>query len=67
MVCSYDGKFLITAGGADRAVNMWTVDLENAPVPINLFDSLAALIEGGKEGEFWRDIEDYFNYAQIRR
>lgn len=26
-----------------------------------------SLIEGGEEGEFWKEIEEYFHYAQIRR
>ena len=30
LACSYDGKYLFTAGGEDCIVNMWNVDIELA-------------------------------------
>ena len=30
LACSYDGKYLFTAGGEDCTVNMWNVDIELA-------------------------------------
>ena len=28
MTCSFDGKYLFTAGGEDYTVNMWTINTE---------------------------------------
>jgi hypothetical protein len=30
-------------------------------------EAFVSLIEGGREGEFYRDLESYFYYAQLRR
>jgi hypothetical protein len=28
MVCSYDGKYLFTAGGCDAIVHMWEINIK---------------------------------------
>ncbi|RNF06182.1 hypothetical protein TraAM80_04073 [Trypanosoma rangeli] len=78
---SYDGAFVFTAGGDDQSVMQWrvngekivphadtalaeTASTENGDeVPL---DHLIAAVEGGREGQFMREIVDYFYYAQIR-
>ncbi|KFV58598.1 WD repeat-containing protein 66, partial [Tyto alba] len=67
---SYDGRYIFTAGGNDCTVMKWNVNL-------NALDAAASLggeglipfynlLDGGREGEFFRELEDYFYYAQLR-
>ncbi|RLN27044.1 hypothetical protein BBJ28_00008214 [Nothophytophthora sp. Chile5] len=96
---TFDGSFLLTAGGDDLVVNMWEIHthqldlLEARGTPreevgseiANEEDSDAltpvrdqqdeegaalapylALLEGGREGEFYHEIVDYFYLAQLR-
>ncbi|XP_075372514.1 cilia- and flagella-associated protein 251 [Mycteria americana] len=66
----YDGRYVFTAGGDDCTVMKWEVNL-------NALDAAASLggedlipfynlLDGGREGEFFRELEDYFYYAQLR-
>lgn len=70
VACSFDGKYLITAGGDDRSVNLWAVNTDALDATIALggqgIDPYMGLIEGGKNGEFYQDMLDYFYYAQLR-
>ncbi|KAJ9464275.1 77 kDa echinoderm microtubule-associated protein [Diplonema papillatum] len=65
---SFDGKYLFSAGGRDCCVNQWSINCnalsqeDGRPVVDHYIDT----IEGGKEGEFMKEIIDYFYYAQIR-
>lgn len=70
LAASYDGQWLATCGGDDRTVNMWAVDtiaidhsLENITRGLAPFEEL---LEGGRDGEFYKEIVDYFYYAQLR-
>eukprot|EP00754_Rhynchopus_humris_P006951 Rhum_TRINITY_DN13282_c0_g1::Rhum_TRINITY_DN13282_c0_g1_i1::g.58623::m.58623 len=61
---SYDGKYLFTAGGRDYSVNQWAIDssalkvADRRPVVDHYLDIV--------EGDFMKEIVDYFYYAQIR-
>jgi hypothetical protein len=65
---SFDGKYIITAGGGDRSVNLWQVNPAslNEQVQTSGIDPYMSLIEGGRNGEFYQDILDYFYYGQLR-
>eukprot|EP01064_Diplonema_japonicum_P027919 TRINITY_DN4168_c1_g1_i1.p1 TRINITY_DN4168_c1_g1~~TRINITY_DN4168_c1_g1_i1.p1 ORF type:complete len:927 (+),score=186.83 TRINITY_DN4168_c1_g1_i1:24-2783(+) len=65
---SYDGKYLFTAGGRDCCVNQWAIDSESLKIDDDrpVVDHYIDIIEGGKDGEFMKEIIDYFYYAQIR-
>ncbi|XP_020561547.1 cilia- and flagella-associated protein 251 [Oryzias latipes] len=67
---SYDGKFVFTTGVSDYSSIMWEINL-------NVLEAAAALggndmipfysqLDGGQEGKFYRDMEDFFYYCQIR-
>ncbi|NXS92617.1 CF251 protein, partial [Jacana jacana] len=70
LATSYDGRYIFTAGGDDCTVMRWEVNL-------NALDAAASLggedlipfydlLDGGREGEFFRELEDYFYYSQLR-
>ena len=67
MVCSYDGRYLFTAGG--RSVNMWAINTHLLVATSRLAGEgilpYINMIEGGKEGQLFKDMEDYFYYAQV--
>ncbi|XP_069727142.1 cilia- and flagella-associated protein 251 isoform X2 [Phaenicophaeus curvirostris] len=69
LASSYDRRCVFTAGGGDCTVMKWEVNL-------NALDAAASLggedlvpfynlLDGGREGEFFRELEDYFYYAQL--
>ncbi|NXV75602.1 CF251 protein, partial [Atlantisia rogersi] len=69
LASSYDGRYIFTAGQNDCTVMKWEINL-------NALDAAAALggedlipfynlLDGGREGEFFRELEDYFYYAQL--
>ena len=70
MAVSCDGKWLITAGGADLSIHLWQVDTgaldEMAASGGEGFAPFESLIEGGKGGDFYEEMRDYFYYAQLR-
>ncbi|XP_024131482.1 cilia- and flagella-associated protein 251 isoform X1 [Oryzias melastigma] len=68
--CSYDGKCIFTTGVSDRSSIMWEINL-------NVLQAAAALggkdmtpfysqLDGGREGKFYRDMEDCFYFCQVR-
>ncbi|XP_052797898.1 cilia- and flagella-associated protein 251-like isoform X2 [Mya arenaria] len=71
MVCSNDGRYLFTAGGTDATVHMWEININALEGQSSLGGAdlipFYGLLEGGREGELFKELEDYFYYAQIRR
>ncbi len=70
VVASFDGKYILTAGGADRAVNLWAVATPALEASIALggkgIDPFLSLIDGGRSGALYEELLDYFTYAQLR-
>ncbi|XP_033747234.1 cilia- and flagella-associated protein 251-like isoform X1 [Pecten maximus] len=70
MACSHDGKYIFTTGGTDSTVHMWEINLKALEAQSNLGGEdlvpFYGLLEGGREGELFAELEDYFYYAQIR-
>ncbi|KAL3856807.1 hypothetical protein ACJMK2_011524 [Sinanodonta woodiana] len=70
MVTSYDGKYVFTAGGSDASVHMWEININALEAQAKLGGEdlipFYGLLDGGREGELFAELEDYFYYAQIR-
>ncbi|XP_067911131.1 cilia- and flagella-associated protein 251 isoform X2 [Heterodontus francisci] len=70
IACSYDGSYIFTAGGDDCTVHMWKVDLmaHEAVTALGGEDLIPfyGLLEGGRDGELFKEMENYFYYSQLR-
>uniref|UniRef100_H0VLJ6 WD repeat domain 66 n=1 Tax=Cavia porcellus TaxID=10141 RepID=H0VLJ6_CAVPO len=70
LALSYDGRFAFTAGGHDHSVVQWTIKLSALEAAVSLggedLTPFYGLVPGGREGKFYRELEDYFFYSQIR-
>eukprot|EP01137_Pigoraptor_chileana_P005501 Opistho-2@48652 len=70
LACTYDGSHVITAGGKDGTVNFWRVNIDVLKAASRLggegMDPYLSMVEGGRNGEFFKELEDYFYYAQVR-
>ena len=74
MSVSNNGKYIAIAGGEDLTLNIWRVDYDaleknellNTTVE-NPLDIYPSLLEGGEEGDLYRELKDFFYYSQIRR
>ena len=65
-----DGKYLFTCGGDDLSINMWQIDITPIEQAILMggenIEPFVNLIEGGREGQTYQDMKDFFYYAMIR-
>jgi len=70
MACAYNGKYIFTAGGPDCSVLMWEVNTSALEILASLGGEdlipFYDLIDGGRNGEFFAELEDYFYYSQMR-
>jgi WD40 repeat protein len=67
---SSDGRWLLTSGTDDMAINLWRVDtgaieaaVAEAGTGQGAFNNM---VDGGPDGEFYQDMVDYFYYSQLR-
>jgi hypothetical protein len=70
IAASHDASLLLTAGGKDMTINIWHIDTtvidEKEIFGGSDVEPYAKLIEGGKDGEFYQEIVNYFYYSQLR-
>jgi WD40 repeat protein len=65
---SSDGSHLLTAGGPDGTVALWSVSVSamHALEHEGGKEPFLEMLEGGAAGAFYQEICDFFSYAQIR-
>ena len=70
LAASWDGRWLITAGGADHSIHLWAVDdtaLDGAAKQGGVgIEPFVSQLDGGAEGDFCQEMIDHFYYAQLR-
>ena len=70
LAATWDGKWLISAGGDDKSIHLWKVEggaLSAAAAKGGVgIEPFVAQLDGGAEGSFYQEVVDYFYYAQLR-
>ena len=73
LAVSFDGRYVMTAGGKDVTVNLWATDVGAVGAAVEEggggaggAEPFLRLLEGGEGGEAHSELVDYFYYAQVR-
>eukprot|EP00697_Spironema_sp_BW2_P010305 gnl/Spiro4/25468_TR12702_c0_g2_i1.p1 gnl/Spiro4/25468_TR12702_c0_g2~~gnl/Spiro4/25468_TR12702_c0_g2_i1.p1 ORF type:complete len:971 (+),score=302.48 gnl/Spiro4/25468_TR12702_c0_g2_i1:59-2914(+) len=79
LAVSHDAEYMLTAGGPDLVVNLWEIELATLDAAVYMghegggqsdtsrLDPYCTMIDGGKGGDVYEEIVDYFYYAQLKR
>ena len=63
---SHDGRYLLTSGGADLTVNVFEIDTAAVGGKgAGKVEAFLSLLEGGRGGEEYAALQDYFSYAEL--
>ncbi len=67
---TFDSQYVIAAGATDGALTVWRVDLPAFDATIDSagrgVEPFIDQLEGGREGDFFADLQDFFVYSQLR-
>ncbi|XP_037536632.1 cilia- and flagella-associated protein 251 [Nematolebias whitei] len=70
LTCSYDGRFVFTAGRSDCCAQSWEINLNVLEAEAALggqgMTPFYTLLDGGRDGKFYKAIKDNFIYCQLR-
>ena len=71
LAVSHDGTHMFTAGGRDGVVKMWRLNTDVLEAQSQLggdgVEPYLNMLEGGKDGLIYNELQDYFYYGQIRQ
>uniref|UniRef100_A0A3B3ZGB4 Cilia- and flagella-associated protein 251 n=1 Tax=Periophthalmus magnuspinnatus TaxID=409849 RepID=A0A3B3ZGB4_9GOBI len=62
---SFDGTHVVTSGGADFTARSWTLDAA-AALGGSGMEPFYSMLDGGRDGTFYKEVEDLFYYLQLR-
>ncbi|XP_033827950.2 cilia- and flagella-associated protein 251 [Periophthalmus magnuspinnatus] len=67
---SFDGTHVVTSGGADFTARSWSVSTEALDAAAALggsgMEPFYSMLDGGRDGTFYKEVEDLFYYLQLR-
>jgi Ca2+-binding EF-hand superfamily protein len=70
LAASWDGQWLLTAGGEDRSIHLWKVEAKALEAAGRAGGEgvapFVAQLDGGADGAFYQEVVDHFYYAQLR-
>ena len=70
LAATWDGRWLLTAGGEDKSIHLWTIEpsalADTAKRSGTGIEPFISQLIGGAEGSFYQEVVDYFYYAQLR-
>uniref|UniRef100_A0A8C4Q657 Cilia- and flagella-associated protein 251 n=1 Tax=Eptatretus burgeri TaxID=7764 RepID=A0A8C4Q657_EPTBU len=68
--CTHDGRHLVTAGGLDATIYIWCIETTTLQAAAALagsgLDPFYRLLEGGREGDLFKEMEELFYLVQLR-
>ncbi|XP_063050835.1 cilia- and flagella-associated protein 251 [Engraulis encrasicolus] len=70
LAVSHEGRYAFTTGGHDCTAFCWKINLSALEAAAALggkdLEPFYSLLEGGRDGDLFREMEDYFYYSQLR-
>ncbi|KAI3385064.1 hypothetical protein SNEBB_005712 [Seison nebaliae] len=71
VACSYDGRYVFTAGHKDESVHQWnvctqTLEAQKAVYGEDELSPFLLLMDGGRNGKLFKELENVFYFAQLR-
>lgn len=71
LASSFDGKYLFTTGGDNNNLFMWKINLPSLEAQSMLggadLQPFYGLLDGGRDGEFYKEMKELFYFSQLRQ
>jgi cilia- and flagella-associated protein 251 len=70
IITSHNGDVIVSAGAIDRTIKFWDVHTQvldaTSAVATSSLNSYVSLLDGGRDGEMFQHLHDFFDYCQLR-